>query len=249
MKILKLIYLALLLPFASSAKDYNASLFSIYSDGQTNNTGSIQKAIDYISENGGGRLVFYVGRYITGTVQLKSNVTIKLEEGAIIVGASSYYDYNNPTKLKAIIVADGQTNIGISGKGVIEGNGGAFEQSFKNLISNKYISSNTEKPSLVAFNNCSNIHIDSINLWQSPNAALVFEGSSKVNIDLVNIDSKSIAGSQGIYLQNTNDAVVKNTFLNVANNDAIIQKGDGQNIQLINTIDPLGRPISIKKPK
>jgi polygalacturonase len=49
------------------AKDYNASLFGTKSNGTTMNTTSIQKGIDYINENGGGRLVFYVGRYLTGT--------------------------------------------------------------------------------------------------------------------------------------------------------------------------------------
>jgi polygalacturonase len=62
------------------AKDYNASMFGAKSNGTTLNTSSIQKGIDYISENGGGRLVFYVGRYLTGTIYLKSNVTIHRQE-------------------------------------------------------------------------------------------------------------------------------------------------------------------------
>ena len=43
---------------------YNASLFGIKSNGTTLNTTSIQKAVDYISEKGGGTLRFYVGRYL-----------------------------------------------------------------------------------------------------------------------------------------------------------------------------------------
>ncbi|PZP45359.1 MAG: endopygalactorunase, partial [Pseudopedobacter saltans] len=101
MKRIILLPIIVLFPFFLWAKDYNASLFSIYADGQTNNTKSIQKAIDFIHENGGGRLVFYVGRYLTGTIFLKSNVTIKLEEGAVLVGASSLYDYNSKNYPKA----------------------------------------------------------------------------------------------------------------------------------------------------
>ena len=44
---------------------YYASKFGIRSDGVTLNTRSIQKAIDWISENGGGTLRFWVGRYLT----------------------------------------------------------------------------------------------------------------------------------------------------------------------------------------
>ena len=76
---------------------YNASLFGIKSNGTTLNTTSIQKAIDFISETGGGTLRFYVGIYLTGTIELKSNVTILLEEGAILMGSTNIYDYKrNP---------------------------------------------------------------------------------------------------------------------------------------------------------
>src|SRR3981081_461312 len=76
------------------AKDYPASLFGIYSDGLTLNTRSIQFAIDYIQGQGGGRLVFDVGRYLTGSIHLKSNVTLQLQEGAVLVGALNPFDYD-----------------------------------------------------------------------------------------------------------------------------------------------------------
>ena len=69
----------------ASAKDYPASLFGIYSDGVTLNTRSIQFGIDYVHQQGGGRLVFDVGRYLTGSIHLKSNVTLHLMEGAVLL--------------------------------------------------------------------------------------------------------------------------------------------------------------------
>jgi polygalacturonase len=99
------------------AKDYNASMFGAKSNGTTLNTSSIQKGIDYISENGGGRLVFYVGRYLTGTIYLRSNVTIHLEEGAILVGSPNPFDYDRKFNWTALIFALDQENIGITGKG------------------------------------------------------------------------------------------------------------------------------------
>ena len=59
---------------------YYASKFGIRSDGVTMNTRSIQFAIDWIAEQGGGTLRFWVGRYLTGSIHLKSNVTIELME-------------------------------------------------------------------------------------------------------------------------------------------------------------------------
>ena len=55
-------------------KEYLASYFGIKSNGEIDNTTSIQKAIDFIAEKGGGTLTFSVGRYLTGAVYLKSGV-------------------------------------------------------------------------------------------------------------------------------------------------------------------------------
>lgn len=91
-----------------SAKDYQVAMFGIKSDGVTLNTRSIQRAVDYISGQGGGRLVFYVGRYLTGSIELKSNVTIRIEEGATLVAVPSVYDFKGVGGCNAIIYADKQ---------------------------------------------------------------------------------------------------------------------------------------------
>lgn len=81
-KIRHLILVALMTLAATNvaAKDYQMTLFGIKSDGTTMNTRSIQKAIDYIAQQGGGRLVFTVGRYLTGSIHMRSNVTLHLSE-------------------------------------------------------------------------------------------------------------------------------------------------------------------------
>ena len=74
-------------------KVYKASFFGIRSNGITDNTTSIQNAIDFIASKGGGTLEFSVGRYITGAIELKSGVDIMLREGAVIVGSDNIYAY------------------------------------------------------------------------------------------------------------------------------------------------------------
>ena len=49
--------------------------------------------MDACHANGGGVIEFGIGRYVLGTIFLKSNVTIKIPEGTEILGAESYYDY------------------------------------------------------------------------------------------------------------------------------------------------------------
>ena len=82
MKKIFIIASLLLMTLAGMAQEkqplYKSSFFGIRSDGTTDNTTSIQKAIDFIAGKGGGTLEFSVGRYLTGAVELKSGVDISL---------------------------------------------------------------------------------------------------------------------------------------------------------------------------
>ena len=152
-KILLFIALAMVAIQGYSA-EYKASMFGIKSNGSIDNTASIQKAIDFISEKGGGTLVFNVGKYLTGAVMLKSNVNIMLKEGAVIVGTSNIYGYKG---CKAIFNAIGQSNITISGKGVIDGLGASLKANVDKQKSKGFIPSDSPVPSLLYFKDCKGI--------------------------------------------------------------------------------------------
>jgi polygalacturonase len=69
---------------------------------------SIQFAIDYIQLQGGGRLVFDVGRFLSVSIHLKSNVTIHLLEGdrAVVVTLNPLdYDRNGLTALYYVMIS------------------------------------------------------------------------------------------------------------------------------------------------
>ena len=101
-------------PCSEGTTLYKASRFGCKSNGTTLNTNSIQRAIDYIASQGGGTLVFEVGRYLTGSIYLRPDVNIQLNEGAILVGSPNPYDYDTVAGQPVLIIADpdtdGQTN-------------------------------------------------------------------------------------------------------------------------------------------
>ena len=101
----------------------NASQFNVHSDGNFLNTRSIQAAIDHIAAQGGGTLVFSVGRYLTGSLHLRSNVDIELREGAILVASPNRYDYDSVNGEPCLLIADKVKNVHIFGLGVLECNG------------------------------------------------------------------------------------------------------------------------------
>ena len=138
--------------------DQTATVWGVKSDGVTDNTGSIQRAVDYISAHGGGTLYFYVGRYLTGAIELKSNVTIHLAEAAVLVGSTNIYDYKGAP---ALIWADGAENVAVTGLGVIEGRGKALKASLEDQKAKGHLPADTPLPSLYSFKNCTNAMLGS----------------------------------------------------------------------------------------
>lgn len=206
------------------AKDYNASMFGIKSNGTTLNTNSIQKAIDFINENGGGRLMFYVGRYLTGTIYLKSNVTIQLEEGAILVGSLNPLDYEMSHNWTALIFALDQKNIGITGKGVIDGQGFQVANNLVDLIHKGVVSDllkydrprETIRPQNIYFRGCKNVTIKGITLKDPGSWNQQYDQCRNVVVDGITVDSKSYWNNDGIDIVDCDSVTVTNSYFDAA---------------------------------
>jgi hypothetical protein len=226
MKSFKIFSLFLFITIASAvnAKDYNASMFGVKSNGTTLNTTSIQKGIDYISANGGGRLVFYVGRYLTGTIYLKSNVIIQLEEGAILVGSVNPLDYEQNFSWTALIFALDQKNIGITGKGVIDGQGFLVANNLVDLIHKGVIADplkydrprETIRPQNIYFRGCSNITIKGILLKDPGSWNQQYDQCRNLVVDGISVNSKSYWNNDGIDIVDCDSVSVTNSYFDAA---------------------------------
>jgi len=220
--LITLIFITSLTPIV--AKDYNASLFGIKSNGTTLNTTSIQKGIDFVSENGGGRLVFYVGRYLTGTIHLKSNVTIQLEEGAILVGSTNPFDYEFLSNWTALIFAHDQTNIGITGKGVIDGQGFIVANNLVDLIHKGVVKDPLKydrpwegrRPMNIYFKGCRNVAINGITLKDPGSWNQTYDQCKNVTIDGITVNSKSYWNNDGVDIVDCDCVSVTNSYFDAA---------------------------------
>ncbi|MHC4445289.1 MAG: glycoside hydrolase family 28 protein [Planctomycetota bacterium] len=139
-------------------------------DGQTKDTQAIQKAVDASAKTGGGTVYFPPGTYLTGTIVLKNNVTLKLEAGARILGSPDSKDYpcidpdidtySKRYCCQGLIYADHAHDIAIVGRGIIDGQGAAFPASKKDFLFRK-------RPCCIRFIKCRNVLIDGIRLQNS----------------------------------------------------------------------------------
>lgn len=226
-----LIVVLFLAGFSLSGKDYAASSFGIKSNGTTLNTTSIQKAIDFISENGGGRLVFKVGRYLTGTIVLKDNVTIELGEGAILVGSTNPYDYIfvNGTYGGGLVTSNGAKNIGITGLGVIEGQGTQTALNFFEQVTHGYIQDRlangrvARRPDLIYLFESKNIRIEGINVNNACNWTLVCERCDSLEINGVTVNSRAYWNNDGIDIVDCTNTFIHDCFV-TASDDGICLK-------------------------
>ena len=110
---------------------FNVKHYGARGDGRKKETASIKRTIDLCAKEGGGTVYFPPGKYLTGTVILKSHVTLQLEAGATLLGSEDPSDYlmiDDPWDktnkiLGPLIYADHAENITLTGRGAIDGQG------------------------------------------------------------------------------------------------------------------------------
>src|ERR1035438_1020295 len=103
-------------------------------DGISKDTAAIQTAIDACTAAGGGVVYLPPGRYLSGTVVLKDNVTFLLEAGATLLGSTDLADYRHQSgppargdaNGKHLLFARDARNVTVTGAGTIDGQGRAF---------------------------------------------------------------------------------------------------------------------------
>ena len=78
---------ALVLPLSSrGSPSVDITTLGAIGDGKTVNTRAIQEAVNQCAAQGGGTVVVPAGTFLTGAVELKSNITLSLGPGAVLRG-------------------------------------------------------------------------------------------------------------------------------------------------------------------
>ncbi|HUZ58124.1 MAG TPA: glycoside hydrolase family 28 protein [Hanamia sp.] len=115
-------------------KDFSIKDYGGINDGHTLNTDAFTKAITACAAAGGGRVIVPKGNWLTGPIELKSNVNLHLESGAIIQFTKDHTQYPMITassKSNRIVTASpiysyDLKNIAITGEGIIDGAGDSW---------------------------------------------------------------------------------------------------------------------------
>ncbi|MBL9208089.1 MAG: glycoside hydrolase family 28 protein [Opitutaceae bacterium] len=106
----------------ASGRDHLVTDYGATGDGVTLNTLPLQRAIDQAHAAGGGRVVLPSGRFLTGTIHLRTGVTLHLARGCVLLGSPRLADYERGY-WPGLVLARGQHAIAIEGEGEIDGQG------------------------------------------------------------------------------------------------------------------------------
>jgi hypothetical protein len=200
------IVFSLLLPFATAAVELDIQQFGAVADGRTLNTRAVQQAIDKCNQQGGGIVKFPIGEYVCGTIMLKDNVTLQLDEHATLLGSLDIADYRAPDKFRAgngvemgdcFIGAVDAKNVAIVGAGLIDGRG-------KELLAARP-SDNHARPFLLRFLRCDGVTLNGIRVQGSAAWTAHFFQCKSVTAEQVSITSRGLPNNDGFDIDSSQD--------------------------------------------
>ncbi|MEI7734028.1 MAG: glycosyl hydrolase family 28 protein [Ferruginibacter sp.] len=235
MKYISFIIIFLLCFSALPAQIFDITKYGSIGDGKTLNSTAIQKAIDDCNKNGGGMVLIPAGVFITGTVNLKSNVHLHLEAGAVLKGSANLNDYTpyNKVHYGMLYTADAE-NILIDGNGNIDGNGDVFfdttkakkiewggtsytrqKENYRKVtdggIGDGPIVPKERPYQMFIFSNCKKVTVKDIFISKAPFWTMLFADCDGVNIDGIRLWTNMLApNADGIDISSCNNVTVSN---------------------------------------
>ena len=196
----------------------------------------------------GGELAFYVGRYLTGTIHLKSNVTIVIKEGAALMASTSPYDYDYVNGTAALIVADTAKNIGITGKGLIDGQGTLVTGHYNTQAAQGNLAAGKNTvPALIYMNGCTGVTVEGILLNNSAEDVAIFNNCTDVTVTGITVDSKLNPATAGVVLEGCTNVKLNESFIDVPAAALQTKGAASKGVSVTNSITPNGKKISPRK--
>lgn len=206
--------------------EYDIRTYGAVGDGQTLNTRAIQTAIDTCHGEGGGTVVVAQGKYLSGTIYLRSNVTLKVESGAVLAGSTNISDYATDTHKqmyrdeshmdRCLIFARDAQCIGIVGQGTIDGQGD--RENFPNADD-----PHGNRPMLIRFLNCANIRMCDITLLRPASWTSAWLYCREIAVRDVRIHSRANSNGDGLDFDGCADVRVTNCSFDTSDDSICLQ--------------------------
>jgi polygalacturonase len=211
-----------LLALTASAAVFDVRTYGAKGDGKAQDRDAINKAIDAAAAAGGGTVQLGPGTYLSGSIHLRSNITLHLERGATLEASSEpkeydaaepnaadkFQDFGHSHWHNSLIWGENLSNIAITGGGLISG---------KALVRERGAGGDKT----IALKLCHNVTFRDISIVNGGHFGILVTGVDNLTIDNVMIDTNR----DGIDLDSSSNVHIINTSVNSPNDDAIVLKG------------------------
>lgn len=189
-------------------------------------TSAFQAAIDACHDGGGGVVVVPAGSFVVGSLRMRSNVRLRLESGAVLLGSTDLVDYaaeiqgavEAPAFDKCLIYAEDAENISFEGFGVVDGRGSpeAFPVAVGGTLA--------DRPMLMRLVNCKRITCSDMTFRNPASWGIHLVACRKVRFERITMESKdNNYNSDGLDLDGCSDVVIENCRISTGD-DAICLK-------------------------
>lgn len=206
---------------ARKAAVWNVTAHGATGDGSRLETAALQSAIDACAAAGGGTVVFPSGRYLTGALVLRSNITLHLAPGAVLLASpklahfpemrSSLRSYVDNYTQRSLLFGDNLENVAIEGGGAIDGQGASFPGPY--LV----------RPFLVRILRSRNVRVSGITFRDSPMWVQHYLHCEGVLIHGVTVTSNVNRNNDGIDIDSCERVRISDCDIN-SGDDAIVLK-------------------------
>ena len=206
--------------------EYSITDFGAKGDGVADNTVPIQSALDRCRERG-GTVIFPAGDFVTGTLYIHSNTTLKFEHNSRLLGVQDARQYKKapgfceePFMDRALLIAEDEENITICGEGTIDGRGD--KEHFRPQGHTESGKSDL-RPMLLCFCRCKNVKLLDISFKDPAGWGLVFKGCESLYFSRIKVSHRSNVNNDGIDLDGCSDVFIEGCHIS-SGDDAICLK-------------------------
>lgn len=207
--------------------DHNILDYKAVPDGKTLNTAFIQAAIDEAHQKGGGRVIVPKGVFLSGTILLKSNVELHLKENAVLLGSTNISHYIKLSRWKGLIMAEGQENISVTGKGIIDGQGRQLALGVDSLYyigeleARHYDFNNMRpkermRPQCLEMVRCKNVKITGVTVQNAASWVQTYDRCENLIIDSISVISDAYWNNDGMDIGDCKNVRITNCYVNTA---------------------------------
>lgn len=218
--------------FAQVKTIYYVNNYGAKGDGKAFDTKSINAAIDAAANAGGGTVYFPAGNYLSGSIHLKSNISLYLDQGATLIAAdyvpeagydlpetvvtNRYEDFGHRHWHNSLIWGENIHDVSILGPGKIWGRG--LERT--NTVDKMNDETNPKPNKSIALLNCRNIIIRDISILHGGWFGLLATGADNLTVDNVKMDTNR----DGMDIDCCQNVRISNCFINSPMDDGICLK-------------------------